>query len=578
MTAALLAHGPGLDNGFTNWDDPGYLLHNPFTTDPLHGGARELLLTPNLHYPIPVTVLAYAGQRAVFGLDAAAFHAVSLGLHLFCVMLAAILARRLGASWLAAAVAATIFAVHPVTVEPVAWVVGQKDLLATLFALAALAIRAGPPGASATPETPGRDDANLAARHGWPATLAVVTLTVLAMASKPSAVCTPVLLIGVDLFRAHRAGRWPGVSWRPLALHGALLLLALGQILLSLHGHDGAPVARFGRQSLAEAAWGLGLEFRHLLWPHPLLARYFAPTGAALVTGVILGLTVLVAVTGGWLLALRRGRRAVALAIAGALVAYAPVSGLLPLTRGPADSYLYLPLGLLVIAIASGLDRPLVARRLATSGSSPDSSPDPSPGLSSRQWPRLLAMMIIAVLVIAAIAASRAQTRTWRDAGSLWFAVASHHPDDPRALMRLGDAMLFTARPDRAVAIYARIDQQFPDFITHAISHGDALETLGRHHEAEAVLARGAERGDLPVFAERYGFFLVAHGDIAPSRPDVARRAIVQIAPLLAERGKRPTSLRRTIELLDGFGDREWAARIRQRLQVIESRRTDDRP
>lgn len=554
LAAALLAHGPGLGNGFTNWDDPGYLLHNPFTADPLHSGLSDLLLTPNLHYPIPITVLAYAAQRALFGLDAAAFHAVSLVLHLLCVGLAALLARRLGASWLAAAVAATLFAVHPVTVEPVAWVVGQKDLLAALFLLAALVIHAGPAGRfepsgpSGPSESSGSPDRDRRDAARWPATLAVVVLVVFAMASKPSAVCAPLLLLGVDLAR--------GRDWRAprhLALYGVLAVLALGQILLSLHGHDGAPVARFGARSLAEAAWGLALETRHLLWPHPLLARYFTPTGFELVIGVVLGLIVLTAIAVGCALALRRGRRAVALGIAGALVAYAPVSGLLPLTRGPADSYVYLPLALLVIAVAYGLDRLLGA-----------------PTARGRRTAGILA--VAALVLVAAISTSREQSRTWRDAGTLWLAVASEYPEEPRALMRLGDAMLFTARPERAVALYARIDQQFPEFSTHAIAHGDALEKLGRHRDAEAVLARGAAQRDEPVFAERYGFFLIAHGDVEPSRPDVARRAIVQIAPLLSERGKRAVSLRRTLELLIRFGETGWAERVQRRLEVIEAR------
>src|SRR5687767_12582085 len=62
---ALIAHAGGLSNGFTNWDDPDYLLRNPLTVDPLAQGAAGLLLTPDLGYPVPVTVLALAGERAL---------------------------------------------------------------------------------------------------------------------------------------------------------------------------------------------------------------------------------------------------------------------------------------------------------------------------------------------------------------------------------------------------------------------------------------------------------------------------------------------------------------------------------
>jgi hypothetical protein len=85
-----------------------------------------------------VTVLAFAGERALFGLEPAGFHAVSVLLHALVAVLAGLLARRAGAGAAAAALAASLFAVHPVVVEPVAWVVGQKDLLAAGLLLGAL--------------------------------------------------------------------------------------------------------------------------------------------------------------------------------------------------------------------------------------------------------------------------------------------------------------------------------------------------------------------------------------------------------------------------------------------------------
>ncbi|MEM9491529.1 MAG: hypothetical protein AAGC55_20460, partial [Myxococcota bacterium] len=193
LALSALAHVPALAGGFTNWDDPGFLLSNPLTVDPLGGGVLALLRTADQAYAIPVTTLVYAAQRALFGLDPAAFHAVSLGLHLLAVALAAILAQRMGrgdddgrraTGWLAAAVAAAVFGVHPLTVEPVAWVVGQKDLLATVLLLAALIIRCGPPGARAS------DSAGRSA--------AVLLLISLSLAAKPSAVAAPLLLLAVD--------------------------------------------------------------------------------------------------------------------------------------------------------------------------------------------------------------------------------------------------------------------------------------------------------------------------------------------------------------------------------------------
>ncbi len=523
IAAAALALAGALGNGFTNWDDPHYLILNPLTEHPLGGGLGELLLTPGLDYPIPATVLGYAAQRELWGLSPAGFHAVSLALHAACIALAALLARRLGASWFASAAAAILFALHPVVVEPVAWVVGQKDLWAAFWLLAALCVRAGP-------------------RGGRPRSAALVALlSLLAIASKPSAVCAMPLLVALDWALDRRL-----TSRKSAAVYAFTAAAAIASIALSLAGHEGAPVDRLSGQSLGEAAWGLGLEARHLLWPQPLLARYFPPHGPAFAAGIVLGLAVLGLAIQGAVFAARRGRRQVAFSIAGALLAYAPVSGLLPLTRGPADSYLYLPLALAVIAIARGIDAAWARTRLT--------------GIA------------IAAAAVALGLGARTQTATWRDAPSLWRPVAAYHPDEPRAAMRLGDAFLSVNDPATALAVYEQLRARFPDFVTSSIAHGQALDMLGRSGEAESLFALGAARGREPVYLESYGFFLISHPDIEPSQPAAARAGLLQIADELAERGKRPPSLARAAALLDRFGERAIADRLRARMAEIEPR------
>ncbi|MBT8492394.1 MAG: hypothetical protein KJO07_04990, partial [Deltaproteobacteria bacterium] len=117
LVAVVLAHGLAVFGGFTNWDDALYLVNNPLTVDPLAGGWWNLLTTPEIDYAIPVTVVGYAAQRALFGLNPMYFHLVSLLLHLGVVALSYSLARSLGIRRWAAAGAASLLAVHPLTVE-----------------------------------------------------------------------------------------------------------------------------------------------------------------------------------------------------------------------------------------------------------------------------------------------------------------------------------------------------------------------------------------------------------------------------------------------------------------------------
>lgn len=520
---AVGAHASALASGFTNWDDPNYLVNNPMTVDPLGGGWLDLLLTPDLYYPIPVTVLGYAGQRALFGLDPALFHLVSLLIHVGVVLLIAGLARRLGASALAAAVTAGLFAVHPLCVEPVAWVTGQKDLLCALFILAALVVRArdGDPGRGRT--------------------VAAIALAALAMLSKPTAVCAPVLFAAVDwaLERPLRRHLWT---------YAVLFALAIAVTGLSLWGHERVstgPSEYFGIDSLLRAAWTVKLQVMHAVAPVGLAARYYPPGGFELALGVGAGLLVLAAVTGGFVHAVRRGQRILAAGLIAALAAYAPTSGLLPLSRGAADSYMYLPLALAAAFAAVGAVTLLDRSRRNT----------------------LVAAALIAVTFAAL---SWSNHRYWRDATTLWYRVVDLNPDEPHAYYRLGNGFLYTRRPDLALEMFELIESEHPDFIPSRTVHGETLLMLGRVAEADALFAAACVDGDLYALG-RYGFFLVNH-DVYPADEQAARTALLLAVPFLATRGKRPESLGLAIRRLRDYGYEASATLLLRRLDEITAR------
>ncbi len=86
----------------------------------------------------PVLYTTFWLEHKLWGFAPAGYHIVNLVLHLINTVLLWRLFLRLavpGAWWVAA-----IFAVHPLHVESVAWVIARKDLLATLFYLAAFAV------------------------------------------------------------------------------------------------------------------------------------------------------------------------------------------------------------------------------------------------------------------------------------------------------------------------------------------------------------------------------------------------------------------------------------------------------
>ncbi|HEX9793899.1 MAG TPA: tetratricopeptide repeat protein, partial [Planctomycetota bacterium] len=143
VAVAVLAFLPALGNGWI-WDDDDYVTANPTLTS-AHGLTDiwfDPAATPQ-YYP-----LVHSGfwiERRVWGDRAAAdgdsgpnpfgYHLDNVLLHaLVAVLFWRVLARlRAPGAWLAA----LLFAVHPVTVESVAWVTERKNVLSAVFYLGA---------------------------------------------------------------------------------------------------------------------------------------------------------------------------------------------------------------------------------------------------------------------------------------------------------------------------------------------------------------------------------------------------------------------------------------------------------
>jgi len=84
--------------------------------------------------PVAFILVALTGRWA--RLDPVTWHAWALAIHAVNSVLVMFLARRLGASALAAAFAGMLFGIHGTRPEAAVWIAGQFDLLATFFVLA----------------------------------------------------------------------------------------------------------------------------------------------------------------------------------------------------------------------------------------------------------------------------------------------------------------------------------------------------------------------------------------------------------------------------------------------------------
>jgi tetratricopeptide (TPR) repeat protein len=130
----LLAYSSVLPAGFI-WDDDAYVIEN-MQLRTAEGLARIWLepgATPQ-YYPMVFTL--FWAQFQLWGLNPVGYHLVNILLHILNAVLLWSCLRRLDAPapfWIA-----SIFALHPVQVESVAWITELKNVLSTFFYLLAL--------------------------------------------------------------------------------------------------------------------------------------------------------------------------------------------------------------------------------------------------------------------------------------------------------------------------------------------------------------------------------------------------------------------------------------------------------
>jgi len=130
---------PALSNGFTNWDDILYVTNNPLLKDLSIDGLKEIFSTPVVSNYHPLTILSLALNYQAAELQPMTYHLTSIILHVINTGLVFwfIWLLSSGNRWVSAAVA-LLFGIHPMHVESVAWISERKDLLYTMFYVAAM--------------------------------------------------------------------------------------------------------------------------------------------------------------------------------------------------------------------------------------------------------------------------------------------------------------------------------------------------------------------------------------------------------------------------------------------------------
>jgi hypothetical protein len=366
----LAVHAASIGFEFV-YDDHVQIERNPWLRDP--DGFRLFLTRPfwdfyrdrgtgPSNYYRPLFGIVYSLTARGFGLQPAAYHAVSVALHLAVTLLVALGARRLVRSETAGLAAGLLFAVYPPHAEAVSWVGGQADLLAALFGLGALFFY-----------MKGKDEGRL----GWPGPL----LYLLACLSKEPGAALILVLGVLEISEWRRAGSAGTALRRGLArlapyvavvgLYVALRVHALGGFSPRSYGVTASPA---GALAFAASLLARYVGFLFVPFPSRVLAGVPAPNllspvaiaGFAIAAAAVAGLAVT-----AWK---GRGRREIVLPIAMILAFLLPVLAVNSIGGSSfSERYLYVPsiglawlFGLLCAAVAARL--PERARKPAAAG------------------------------------------------------------------------------------------------------------------------------------------------------------------------------------------------------------------
>ena len=478
---------PTVGNDFVNWDDPRMFLENPYHRQPWPARLRYAWSSHLLGEFMPVTWMSYSLDRSLWDLHAPGYHLTSLLLHVLAALAVFALARRLlrhalgaggarrAAIDVGAAVAALVFAVHPLRVEPVAWVSARGTVLGGL--LLVLSVLLYVMGWERGRRTGGVPSTWLAGS---------LVLFVASILARATGLVLPAVLVVLDIYPLHRLGGQPTGQltgwWGPaarrawaekavFAMIGALALplgfLARGEEVGDFHRAGWDPLL-----SLAWAVYSTGFYIWKTAGIGTLSPIYPMPTRAnPMLTAVLLSGATAATIT-GVLVATRRRWPGILAAWIAYLILLGPMSGIVPFgrLRGVVHRYTYVAcLGwALVVGGATALGWQAW-----------------KDGRASRLRSALVAGPLLLVLLGWSLVSWR-QATVWRDGVALWTRAVAVVPQSPVARSNLGTAL--AARRD-----FSGAAAQYREAAREWRSQPGALQNLGRALAADGRFAEAVE-------------------------------------------------------------------------------------
>lgn len=425
VLGTLAALWPVLQCDFVVRDDDYTVSQNPLLKPPSVRGVFRYWTWPAWGLYTPVTYTVWSAVALLsppptlptqpYNLNPTTFHATNLTFHVLGTIVVWLILRRLLRDNWAACAGALLYGVHPVQVEPVAWVSGLKDVLAAFFAL--VAVWQYVSAIDDSLDEPTTETTNPPWRN--PHYLLCLTAAILAVLSKVSAAMVPGILVAIDWFVYRRPPRAIVRSVLPVFL--CVLPAMIGAKIIQ---HPEALIAFWQRPILV--LYTISFYLSKIAWPVALAPDYARPPQLVMKSQWIWACWIIPLFGAAMLWLLRRRYPAVLAGAAIFLITIFPVSGIFPFgyqgESSVSDHYLYLAMFGIALAAVS-----LLVKR------------------SSR-----IAWSLVAVVIVALAARSHQQAWHWRDTLTLFTHTTKVQPHSFRAENLVGYALLVDNKPVEA--------------------------------------------------------------------------------------------------------------------------------
>jgi tetratricopeptide (TPR) repeat protein len=459
------------------WDDWPQIVNSPiirtwsnlpraFGSDLWYHVARHQV------YYRPLFVAWSMLNYTLFGLRPWGWHLGAVLLHVGAVASVFWLARRLGLEYWTAALAALIFALHPVHIEPVTWISAASDTMVTMFA--ALAFGAFLNGRDAE-RNPKRNLEKKKRAAWWIASLALLACALL---TKEMAVMFSALVAIYAWLHPAQKNASRGQKVLGAVMEAApYAVVTLAYALLRKHALLHATGQFDPTHGMVDVARTLPLVLciylRQLLFPIGITGLYYTPyVTSAILTHVVAPVAALgVALVGLWYWNRREGNSTVAFAGLWLLVGLAPALYLRNFGNGDfvRDRYMYLPsIGFAILAA-------MALRRLP----------------SIKGW-SAQAVQGCAVLVLCGsyVCASIAQQVYWGNDLLVLVRGQSLYPGNPYAVAGLAKEYSQRGAHDRAIELAESVVRDHPEYGYASLALAETYIQAGRFDVGRVMLQK----------------------------------------------------------------------------------------